>query len=134
MGEAAVEPVDTAGQRIAEQEIGNHRRRVELEGAKRLPGDDLGLAQQFGNGNDRGDGTVLDGEYAQGPQRWQHANERLRQDDGAHSLEAAHAESQGSVHLRLTDGGQTGPDGLGHVGAKVNAKPGYTRGEGVDRA
>ena len=98
-GEAPVEPVDAARDRIAEQEVDQHRAGVDLERPEGLAGHDLRLPHQLGHGDHRGDGAVLDRDHQQRAERRQHADQRLRQDDRAHRLRAAHAERQRRPHL-----------------------------------
>ena len=59
MRDTAVEAIDAARHRIAEQEIDDHQRRVDLERTVGLAGDDLRLPHQLGHGDRRpGDRAV----------------------------------------------------------------------------
>ena len=67
-------------------------------------------------------------------ERRHHADQRLRQDDGADRLQTAHAERQSRLHLIASDRGEPRPDGLRDIGAEMDAEaddPGRHR---VERA
>ena len=62
MSKPAVGPVDAASDRIADYEEDDHREAVELERKIGVADQNLGLANELGHRNDRGDGAVLDGD------------------------------------------------------------------------
>ena len=131
MRHALVQPVDAAGDRIVDQEKDDHRGGEDDRPAIGLAGHDLRLAHQLGHGDGRGDGAVLDGEDQQRAERRQHADQRLRQDDGPHRGKRGHAKRQGGAHLARPHRRQTGADGLRHVGAEMDAE---RQNAGGDRA